>query len=106
MTVDPSRNFATLLVTFRVDPAHIEDLQNILVESSQHQLGRPGFVACTLHRSADNTTIVEYLQYETKEDLAVMQKATEGTHQMPPFPIEVDHTLLDVVDVLHAVQKP
>jgi heme-degrading monooxygenase HmoA len=39
--------------------------------------GFPGFISAAVHRSIDGTTVFNYLQWESAEDLATMQRSPE-----------------------------
>lgn len=62
--------------------------------------GRSGFVSAAVHRSSDGTRVVNYLHWETGEDLAAMRRSPEfaaiacrfdGLIEFDPHRCEVAH---------------
>ena len=63
----------------QVAPGHITEL----VSKMQHQLDTvitvvPGFISSSIHRSDDDRNVVNYVQFETAEQL-------DAAHQSPAF---------------------
>ena len=68
--------FATFINTFRCEPRDQDEVVRINVEivdrvASSH----PGFISAAVHRSSDGTRVFNYLQWETAEQLAAMQRS-------------------------------
>lgn len=100
MRIDPTADLVTLVVTMHVDPALIDEKLAIIRQSSRGHADLPGFVSCAIHKSQDNTRIVEYVQCESLETVAAMRQAVEDQSPPPDFALMIDHTLLEVVDIV------
>jgi heme-degrading monooxygenase HmoA len=99
--IDQDAGYATFINTFHCRPEHQDEVVGINVEivdrvARQH----PGFISATVHRSVDGTRVINYLQWQTAEDLAHMQASTEfrtiaarfaGLIQFDPHQCEIAH---------------
>jgi len=73
-TIDPDSGYATFINSFHCEPDDQDDVVRINVEIVDNvAVHAPGFISATVHRSTDGTSVVNYLQWETPEDLAAMQ---------------------------------
>jgi quinol monooxygenase YgiN len=69
---------ATFINTFRCDPSHQDEVVAINIDIvDQVAAGFPGFISAAVHRSTDGTRVFNYLQWESAEDLAAMQRSPE-----------------------------
>ena len=93
--------YATFINTFRCRPEHQAEVVQINVDIVE-QVARtfPGFISASVHRSTDGTRVVNYLQWETAEHLAAMQRSPEfqaiahrfsGLIEFEPHEFEVAH---------------
>jgi heme-degrading monooxygenase HmoA len=93
--------YATFINTFRCRPEHQAEVVQINVDIVD-QVARtlPGFISASVHRSTDGTRVVNYLQWETAEHLAAMQRSPEfraiagrfsGLIEFEPHEFEVAH---------------
>jgi heme-degrading monooxygenase HmoA len=58
----------TLINTFVTTPETQQTVLDILTEAGENEIGhQPGFVSSSLHRSADGTRVVNYVQWESRE---------------------------------------
>lgn len=70
--------YATFINTFRCDPADQDEVVRINVEIVDRVASAfPGFISASVHKSIDGTCVVNYLQWESPEDLAAMQHSSE-----------------------------
>jgi heme-degrading monooxygenase HmoA len=70
--------YATFINTFRCDPRDQAEVVQINVDIvDQVASGFPGFVSASVHRSTDGTRVINYLQWESAEHLAAMQRSAE-----------------------------
>ena len=70
--------YATFINTFRCRPAHQAEVVQINVDIIEQVASAfPGFISASVHRSADGTRVFNYLQWETAEHLAAMQRSAE-----------------------------
>jgi quinol monooxygenase YgiN len=63
----------TLINVFTVAPERQQDLVRALEEATERSIRHcPGFVSVNIHASLDGTRVVNYAQWESKEDLEAM----------------------------------
>jgi quinol monooxygenase YgiN len=69
---------ATFINTFRCEPSNQDDVVQINIDIIDHVASTsPGFISATVHRSTDGTRVFNYLQWESPEHLAAMQRSPE-----------------------------
>jgi heme-degrading monooxygenase HmoA len=100
-SIDSSGNYATFINTFRCSPSDQDEVVRINVDIVERVASRfPGFISASVHRSTDGTLVVNYLQWETVEHLAAMQRSREfrraasafaGLIEFEPHQCEVIH---------------
>jgi antibiotic biosynthesis monooxygenase (ABM) superfamily enzyme len=76
--ITTTTDHVTFVNTFRCAPADQAEVvainRDIVERVAAH---RPGFVSASIHASTDGTRVFNYLQWETAEDLAAMQRSPE-----------------------------
>lgn len=71
-------DYATFINTFRCDPSNQDEVVRINVDIVDQVASTfPGFISAAVHRSADGTRVINYLQWESPEHLAAMQRSPE-----------------------------
>jgi quinol monooxygenase YgiN len=93
--------YATFINTFRCDPQNQAEVVRINVDIvDQVASSFPGFISASVHRSTDGTRIIIYLQWESAEHLAAMQRSEKfreigrefaGLIEFDPHRCEVVH---------------
>jgi hypothetical protein len=69
-------DYATFINIFRCVPSDQEEVVQINIDIvDQVASASPGFISASIHRSADGTRVINYLQWETPEHLAAMQRS-------------------------------
>ena len=94
-------DYATFINTFRCQPADQDQVVAINIDIAECVAKRfPGFISATVHRSTDGTRVINYLQWESPEHLAAMQRSAEfeavarrfaGLIEFDPHHCEVVH---------------
>lgn len=70
--------YATFINTFRCQPADQDEVVAINVDIVEQVAATfPGFISASVHRSIDGTRVFNYLQWESAEHLAAMQRSPE-----------------------------
>ena len=70
--------YATFINTFRCEPADQDQVVQINVDIVDEVAATfPGFISASVHRSTDGTRVFNYLQWESAEHLAAMQRSPE-----------------------------
>jgi heme-degrading monooxygenase HmoA len=71
-------SYATFINTFRCEPSNQDEVVRINVDIVEQVASSfPGFISASVHRSTDGTRVFNYLQWETAEHLAAMQRSPE-----------------------------
>ena len=69
-TLDPADNYVVVVNTYTVSPDRAEEALAFLIRSTENTLRYvPGFVSANLHLNGDRTSIVNYSQWRSREDL-------------------------------------
>lgn len=70
--------YATFINTFRCSPSNQGEVVGINIDIVDQVASRfPGFISASVHRSTDGTRVINYLQWESAEHLAALQRAPE-----------------------------
>lgn len=103
--IEKNATYVTFINTFRCRPADQDEVVRINADIIDHVAVRqPGFVSATVHRSLDGTRVINYLQWETAEDLARMQRSAgfqavagrlAGLVEFDPHQCEIAHVSQD-----------
>lgn len=73
-TIDASATHATFVNVFKCQPSDQNEVVRINIDIIERvAAAAPGFISASIHRSVDGTRVFNYLQWETAQDLAVMQ---------------------------------
>jgi len=102
-TIDTNPNVMTLTNVFRVDPSHCDELVALLTTATTDTIADlPGFVSANIHRSDDNSTVVNYAQWTSRTDYQAMlenpavqphlQEAAEVAESFDPIIATVVHS--------------
>ena len=93
--------YATFINTFRCKPSNQDEVVRINVDIVDHVASTfPGFISAAVHRSTDGTRVINYLQWDSNEHLAAMQRSPEfqaiarrfaGMIEFEPHECEVVH---------------
>jgi quinol monooxygenase YgiN len=93
--------YATFINIFRCRPPNQDEVVRINVDIVDQVASTfPGFVSASVHRSTDGTRVFNYLQWETAEHLAAMQRSPafqaiarrfDGLIEFEPNECEVAH---------------
>ena len=92
---------ATFINTFRCEPSNQDEVVRINVDIvDQVASTSPGFISAAVHRSTDGTRVFNYLQWDSADHLAAMQRSPEfqaiarrfaGLIEFDPHQCEVVH---------------
>ena len=93
--------YATFINAFRCKPSDQDEVVQINVDIVERVASRfPGFISATVHRSVDGTVVINYLQWQSPEHLAALQRSSEfqaiarrfaGLIEFEPHQCEVVH---------------
>jgi heme-degrading monooxygenase HmoA len=73
----------TLINVFTVRPEDQDRLIGLLVEATEKTMKHlPGFISASIHKSHDRTRVVNYAQWNSKEDFEAMRSSPEAAVHM------------------------
>ncbi len=102
-TIDDQAHLFTLINTFKVDDGQAVQVAGSLQKFTEQQARRmPGFVGASVHVSLDRTTVVNYVQWNTREAFDAMFEspaAKEHMRELKAFVVSVSPVFYDVVYV-------
>ena len=65
------------------DGQHQDELLRLMTERARFMATQPGFISISLHRSLDGRRVVNYVQWEGREQLAAAHRAPEFRGRWP-----------------------
>lgn len=81
--ISRERDVVTLVNVFTVAPEDQQRLVDLLVEATETTMrGMPGYVSANIHKSLDGTRVVNYAQWESREDFEAMLRNPEAAPHM------------------------
>jgi quinol monooxygenase YgiN len=94
-------DYATFINTFRCERSNQAEVMLINIDIVDQVASTfPGFISAAVHRSTDGTRVFNYLQWESADHLAAMQRSPEfqaiarrfaGLIEFDPHECEVVH---------------
>ena len=79
-TISDSANICTLINTFVAKPQRQQGIIDSLKRFTLEAARQSGFIAASVHASLDGDLVVNYVQWQTRENLAAMLQ-TEAARQ-------------------------
>lgn len=92
----------TQITTVSVPPENQDEALRLMQERARFMAKQPGFISISLHRSADKSHIVNYIQWANREQLVAAHHSPEFRKAWPKFGTlaeEIEPCLYDVVMV-------
>jgi heme-degrading monooxygenase HmoA len=82
-TISTKYKILTLINVFTVTPAKQEELSQLLIDATKQTMKHlPGFISANIHKSFDGTKVVNYAQWNSREDFEAMTKNPEAIPHM------------------------
>ena len=82
-TIDQREDVFTLINVFTVTPENQDTLVNLLIEATNNTMRHlRGFVSASIHKSLDNTRVINYAQWRSKDDFDAMRTSPEAIPHM------------------------
>jgi heme-degrading monooxygenase HmoA len=101
--IRPKGDYVTQITTAEVeDGQHQDELLRLMTERARFMATQPGFVSISLHRSLDGRRVVNYVQWETGEQLAAAHRSPEFRAKWPDVgkaTEDIEPALYEVVHV-------
>ena len=100
-TISKDNKVVTLVNVFTVEPENQQKLVDLLVEATEKTMKNvSGFVSANIHKSLDGARVVNYAQWQSREDFEAMTKNPEAQAHMKPIMeiAKADFHLYEVAD--------
>jgi heme-degrading monooxygenase HmoA len=75
----------TQITTVTVEPEHQAEVLELMTERARFMARQKGFISVSLHRSADGSHIVNYIQWRDRKHLEAAHHAPEFRNKWPRF---------------------
>ena len=98
----------TSITVFTVKPEHQQQLVDLLVRAAKAVVQKqPGFISVNIHKSLDQTQVVSYSQWQSRQAFEdMLQHATVIPYVQKALKIAtIEPNLYEVVAVIHADQR-
>jgi heme-degrading monooxygenase HmoA len=92
----------TQITAIRLAPDTEQEILGLMTERARFMATQPGFVSVSLHRSNDGSHVVNYIQWQDREQLEAAHRSAEFRKAWPRFGElieDVDPCLYEVVHV-------
>jgi|SRR6266567_4622311 len=94
----------TQITIIEPEPGKQAEALSLMTERARYMAKQPGFVSVSLHRSLDGRRIINYIQWQSREQLQSAHKSPEFRREWDNFgklTDEIDPHLYEVVQVMH-----
>jgi heme-degrading monooxygenase HmoA len=82
-TISTNYKIFTLINVFTVLPAKQDQLIQLLIDATENTMKHlPGFISANIHKGLDGTKVVNYAQWNSREDFEAMTKNPEAVPHM------------------------
>ena len=75
----------TQITTVKVPSKNQSEVIELMEERARFMATQPGFVSVSLHRSEDGSHVVNYVQWQNREQLAAAHHSPEFRRKWPRF---------------------
>jgi quinol monooxygenase YgiN len=75
----------TQITTVKIDPKNQAEALDLMKERARFMKTQPGFISISLHRSADNGHIANYVQWADRDQLKAAHHAPAFRKKWPRF---------------------
>jgi heme-degrading monooxygenase HmoA len=93
----------TQITVFAPDPGKQDEVLSLIRERARFMARQPGFLSISLHRSLDGTRIVNYVQWQSREQLQAAHHSPEFREEwstLDRLTGEIAPQLYEIVEVL------
>jgi heme-degrading monooxygenase HmoA len=96
-----NNRLVTQITTVKLQPATQNEVLRLMTERARFMATQPGFVSVSLHRSDDGSHVVNYIQWEGREQLSAAYHSPEFGRKWPRFGELVEEVEPGLYDVVH-----
>src|ERR1700757_3522706 len=101
--IQTSNQPVTQITIVEAEPGKQAEALSLMTERARFMARQPGFVSISLHRSLDGRRIVNYIQWQSREQLQAAHKSPDFRKEWGRFDRlagEIDPHLYEVVQVI------
>jgi heme-degrading monooxygenase HmoA len=91
----------TQITTVKLPAENQQEVLDLMSERARFMATQPGFVLVKLHRSKDRSHVVNYIQWQSREQLQAAHHAPEFRKKWPRFAELVEEIEPFLYDVIH-----
>jgi heme-degrading monooxygenase HmoA len=96
-----NNRLVTQITTVKLQPDTQNEVLRLMTERARFMATQPGFVSVSLHRSDDGSHVVNYIQWEDREQLSAAHHSPEFRRKWPRFGELVEEAEPCLYDVVH-----
>lgn len=104
-TITKEGSFVTQITTIETESGKQDELLAVLTERARFMASQPGFMSISLHRSLDGTSIVNYVQWTSRELLEEAHRAPEFRERWPEVSELSNAAVPTLYEVVHTQTK-
>ena len=101
--IQTSNQPVTQITIVEAEPGKQAEALSLMTERARFMSEQPGFVSISLHRSLDGRRVVNYIQWQSREQLQSAHKSPEFRKEWNRFDRmadEIDPHLYEVVQIM------
>jgi heme-degrading monooxygenase HmoA len=101
--IQTSNQPVTQITIVETEPGKQTEALSLMTERAQFMSRQPGFVSISLHRSLDGRRVVNYIQWQSREQLQSAHKSPDFRKEWNRFDRmadEIDPHLYEVVEIM------
>jgi heme-degrading monooxygenase HmoA len=98
--INKDGKIVTQITTVEVEPENQSEVLQLMTERARFMAKQPGFVSVSLHRSADGSHIVNYVQWASPDKLTAAHHNPEFRAKWPRFGELVENVQPCLYDVV------
>lgn len=104
-TITKEGSFVTQITTIETESGKQDELLAVLTERARFMASQPGFMSISLHRSLDGMSIVNYVQWTSRELLEEAHRAPEFRERWPEVSELSNAAVPTLYEVVHTQTK-
>src|SRR5436305_7550123 len=101
--IQTGNQMVTQITVIEAEPEKQNEAMSLMTERARFMARQPGFASISLHRSLDGRRIVNYIQWQSREQLQSAHKSSDFRKEWDRFDRltgDIDPHLYEVVQVI------
>jgi heme-degrading monooxygenase HmoA len=99
--IQENSDLVTQITTVKLSPDNQDEVLKLMTERARFMATQPGFISISLHRSQDGTHVVNYVQWNNRNQLEAAHHSPEFRKKWPQFGMLADEIEPCLYDVIH-----